>query len=229
MSEDVRRMFANIAGKYDLLNDVLSLGIHHSWRRKAVRESGAGEAMSVLDCACGTGDLSFEFKGKVGESGNVIGTDFCEPMLELAREKAKEKKTDVKFEFADVMNLQYEDNKFDISSISFGIRNVDDPRKGLQEMARVLKPGGKVVVIEFGQPKGFFSLIYKIYSKTIIPLIGKILSKSDFAYDYLPKTASKFPCREDFLGIMNSTGLLTNCRYYTLSFGIAFLYIGERK
>jgi demethylmenaquinone methyltransferase / 2-methoxy-6-polyprenyl-1,4-benzoquinol methylase len=229
MSEDVRRMFANIAGKYDLLNDVLSLGIHHSWRRKAVRESGCQDGMQVLDCACGTGDLSFAFKKKVGPGGEVTGTDFCEPMLVIARDKTKERNIDIKFEFADAMNLQYEDEQFDISSISFGIRNVDDPRQGLQEMARVLRPGGKVVVIEFGQPRGIFSLIYKIYSKTIIPLIGKILSKSDFAYDYLPQTAAAFPCREEFTKIMESTGLLKNCRYHTLSFGIAFLYVGERK
>lgn len=228
MSDNVRNMFAEISSKYDFMNDLLSFGIHHKWRKKAVKLSGASSGMSVLDCATGTGDLAIEFKRVVGNNGNVIGTDFCAEMLEFAPPKAEKEGLHIKFEIADVMNLQYEDNAFDISSISFGIRNVDDTLSGLKEMARVIKPGGKVVVIEFGQPKGIFSLFYKIYSKILMPLLGLIFAKARAAYEYLPQTASKYPCREDFTQIMDKTSLLKNNKYFTLTFGIAYIYIGEK-
>ncbi len=139
MSEEVRRMFASISGRYDLLNTVLSLGIHHRWRKRAVRMSGASEGMTVLDCATGTGDLAIAFKKSVGLNGKVIGTDFCAEMLETAPEKSRKKQMSLTWEVADVMNLPYDDDRFDISSIAFGIRNVDDPLAALSEMARVVK------------------------------------------------------------------------------------------
>lgn len=194
-----------------------------------MRLSGANEGMSVLDCATGTGDLAIEFKRIVGLQGKVLGTDFCEEMLEFAPPKAAKESLEVKFEIADVMNLQYSDNSFDISSISFGIRNVDDTLKGLSEMARVVKSGGKVVIIEFGQPKGIFAILYKLYSKVFMPFMGLIFAQAREAYKYLPETASKYPCREDFTQIMDKTMLLKNNRYYTLTFGIAYIYIGEKK
>jgi demethylmenaquinone methyltransferase/2-methoxy-6-polyprenyl-1,4-benzoquinol methylase len=229
MSENVRRMFAEISGKYDFMNSLLSLGIHHKWRAKTVKLSGAAPGMSVLDCASGTGDLAIKFKQAVGDAGQVTGTDFCEDMLQYAQPKAEKKNLNIKFEFADVMNLQYDDDSFDISSIAYGIRNVDSPADGLSEMARVVKSGGKVVVLEFGQPKGIFSLFYKFYGKVIMPLAGKIFAKSGAAYNYLPETASRFPCREDFLKLMEGTGMLEKCYYKSLTFGIAFIYIGTVK
>lgn len=228
MSEKVRKMFSDISGKYDFMNSLLSFGIHHRWRTRTVKLTEAANGMAVLDCASGTGDLAIKFKEAV-EDGRVVGTDFCEDMLVFAGPKAEKKNLDIKFEFADVMNLQYKDGEFDISSISFGIRNVDDPVKGLSEMARVVKPGGKVAVLEFGQPKGIFSLFYKFYSKVIMPTAGRIFAKDGGAYNYLPETASKFPCREDFLKIMQKTGRLENCFYKSLSSGIAFIYIGTVK
>ena len=229
MSDKVRKMFAGIAGKYDFMNTLLSFGIHHRWRSKTIKLSGAAEAMHVLDCASGTGDLAIKFKQKVGDKGSVTGTDFCEEMLEFAGPKAAKKGLDIKFEFADVMNLQYDDDSFNISSIAFGIRNVDSPAQGLSEMARVVKPGGKVVVLEFGQPKGIFSIFYKLYSKVLMPMAGRIFAKDGGAYNYLPETAAKFPCREDFLELMDSTGKLENCFYKSLTFGIAFIYVGTVK
>lgn len=225
MTEQVRTMFSRIAPSYDKMNNVLSFGIHHLWRRKAVRLSGVKPGDKVLDCATGTGGLAFKFSKITDENGSVTGLDFSSEMIYIA----KQKYSNINFITGDVMNLGFEDNTFDISSISFGIRNVDSPLQGLSEMARVVKPGGRVVVIEFGQPRGMWSLLYNFYSKRLIPLLGKIFAQETEAYIYLPETASKFPCRESFTEIMNETGRLKDCRYYSLSGGIAFIYTGIVK
>jgi demethylmenaquinone methyltransferase/2-methoxy-6-polyprenyl-1,4-benzoquinol methylase len=226
MSKQVQQMFASIAPAYDRTNSVLSLGIHHIWRKETVRVSGAKSGMSVLDCATGTGDLALEFKKAVGENGNVLGTDFCPEMMETAPAKSKAKHLHVDFEVADAMNLPYPDHTFDIACISFGIRNVDDPSIALKEMARVVKPCGKVMILEFGQPKGLMGALYEWYSRYIIPFIGGLLTGNKEAYQYLPKTAAQFPCREDFLKLMNNTGKYVESSYQELTFGIAFLYKG---
>ena len=226
MSKQVQQMFASIAPAYDRTNSVLSLGIHHFWRKKTVQVSGARTGMSVLDCATGTGDLALEFKKTVGPGGQVIGTDFCPEMMETAPAKSEAKQLHVQFEVADAMNLPYPDHTFDISSISFGIRNVDDPSIALKEMARVVKPGGKVMILEFGQPKGFMGVIYDWYSRHIIPFIGGLLTGNKEAYQYLPRTASQFPCREEFLTLMRNTEMYSEASYQELTFGIAFLYKG---
>ena len=226
MSKQVQQMFASIAPAYDRTNSVLSLGIHHIWRKKTVQVSGARTGMSVLDCATGTGDLALEFKKTVGPEGQVIGTDFCPEMMETAPAKSESRKLPVDFEVADAMNLPYPDHTFDISSISFGIRNVDDPSIALKEMARVIKPGGKVMILEFGQPKGFMGVIYDWYSRHIIPFIGGLLTGNKEAYQYLPRTAAQFPCREEFLTLMRNTEMYSEASYQELTFGIAFLYKG---
>ena len=226
MSKQVQQMFASIAPAYDRTNSVLSLGIHHVWRKNTVQVSGARTGMSVLDCATGTGDLALEFKKTVGPAGQVIGTDFCPEMMETAPAKSEAKKLHVQFEVADAMNLPYPDHTFDISSISFGIRNVDDPSIALKEMARVVKPGGKVMILEFGQPKGFMGVLYDWYSRLIIPFIGGLLTGNKEAYQYLPRTAAQFPCREEFLTLMKNTGMYSEASYQELTFGIAFLYKG---
>jgi len=228
MSEKIRNMFSDISEKYDILNDVLSFGIHRTWRRKVVKISGitGKENVSILDLATGTGDLAIAFKRKIGNNGKVIGIDFSEQMLEIAREKAKENHPEIEFLKGDAISLEYEDNKFDIATIAFGIRNVDSIIDCLNEMAGVVNPGGKVIILEFGQPAGFFSCIYKIYSKYIIPVIGKIISKNFNAYNYLQESSAKFPCKEEFLKIMNSTDKFSQTYYKQLSFGIAFIYVG---
>lgn len=228
MSEKIRNMFTDISGKYDILNDVLSFGIHRIWRKKVVKISGIADKknVSILDLATGTGDLAISFKRKIGNKGKVTGIDFSEAMLELAREKAKVNNLEIEFLAGDATSLAFEDNTFDISSIAFGIRNVDSVTDCINEMARVVKQDGKVIILEFGQPDGFFSYIYKIYSKYIIPIIGKLISKNFNAYNYLQESSAKFLCREEFLEIMNSTGKFSETFYKQLSFGIAFIYVG---
>ena len=226
MSEAVRAMFSEIAPKYDISNTVLSAGIHHRWRTKAVKLSGAKAGDSVLDCATGTGDLIIAFGKVVRKNGTLLGTDFCSPMMDTAPEKAQKNGLVIKFQEADVMNLPYSDNSFSIASIGFGIRNVDDPRKGLSEMARVVKSGGKVVVLEFGQPNGIFGKIFQWYSVNILPIIGGILTGKKDAYSYLQKTSAQFPCREEFVDIMDKTGQFSHISYTPVTGGIAYIYIG---
>lgn len=226
MSEKVRSMFADIADDYDRINTVLSFGVHHAWRDKAIKESGAKPGDHVLDCATGTGDLAIEFKKAVGFEGYVLGTDFCAPMIEPAPGKAADQGLDVDFEVADAMDLPYDDDRFDISSIAFGIRNVDDPVKALKEMARVVKPGGKVVVLEFGQPRGLMKIPYELYSQHIMPAIGGWLSGNREAYTYLPRTSATFPAGAKFLKLMEESGSFESFRSVKLTGGIAYIYVG---
>lgn len=226
MSEKVRRMFADIADDYDRINSILSFGVHHIWRAETVRLSGAQNGDQVLDCATGTGDLAIEFKKKVGKSGYVLGTDFCQEMIEHAPEKAKSKNLSVDFQVADVMNLPYEDNRFDIGSIAFGIRNVDEPVTTLKEMARVVRPGGRVVVLEFGQPGGMLKYPYKLYSEYIMPAVGGWLSGNREAYTYLPETSAEFAAGDKFLALMDQTGSFSERKYKKMTRGIAYIYVG---
>ncbi len=219
-------MFADIADDYDRVNTVLSFGVHHAWRSRAIKESGASKGDHVLDCATGTGDLAIEFKKAVGDEGYVMGTDFCAPMIEPAPAKAEKNGLKIDFEVADAMNLPYEDNRFDISSIAFGIRNVDDPVIALKEMARVVKPGGRVVVLEFGQPKGLLKFPYNLYSQHIMPAIGGWLSGNREAYTYLPRTSATFPAGKNFIQLMDQSGVFSDKRQIKLTGGIAYVYVG---
>ncbi|MEQ9310083.1 MAG: bifunctional demethylmenaquinone methyltransferase/2-methoxy-6-polyprenyl-1,4-benzoquinol methylase UbiE [Balneolaceae bacterium] len=229
MSEKVRSMFADIADDYDRVNTVLSFGVHHIWRNKAIQESKAKPGDHVLDCATGTGDLAIEFKKVVGKEGYVLGTDFCAPMIEPAPGKAEKKGLEIDFEVADAMDLPYNDNRFDISSIAFGIRNVDDPVKALKEMARVVKSGGRVVVLEFGQPKGLLKGPYNLYSQHIMPAIGGLLSGNRDAYTYLPRTSATFPAGMKFLKLMEETKSFKDSWSVKLTGGISYVYVGVVK
>ena len=219
-------MFSQIAPRYDATNDVLSLGTHRLWRRAAVRLSGAKAGDQVLDCATGTGDLALAFKRVVGPTGRVVGTDFNADMLKVAPGKAAAAGLEVQFEVADVMHLPYADRSFDVASISFGIRNVDEPKIGLSELARVVKPGGRVVVLEFGQPTGVFGALFRGYSRFAMPLIGQVLTGSRAAYEYLPRTAAAFPCGEKFLALMDETKAFSRREAHPLLAGLANVYVG---
>jgi demethylmenaquinone methyltransferase/2-methoxy-6-polyprenyl-1,4-benzoquinol methylase len=226
MSEQVRTMFAEIAPSYDRTNSVLSMGIHHLWRRRAVASSGAKLGDAVLDCATGTGDLALGFKATVGAAGRVVGTDFCAEMMETGPAKSAARGLPVTYEVADAMALPYPTGSFDIASISFGIRNVDDPVVCLREMGRVVRPGGRVVVLEFGQPSGLFGAVYRWYSSVVIPFVGGLLSGQRAAYDYLPRTSAAFPAEERFVRLMEQSGAFSEMRFERLTFGIAVLYVG---
>lgn len=220
-------MFASIARRYDHGNQVLSMGLHHHWRKAAVRLSGAKPGDQVLDCATGTGDLAFEFQRAVGPRGRVVGTDFCAEMLEIARAKGEREGLPTQFEEADALRLPYADGVFDVASIAFGIRNVDDPVRGVAEMARVVRPGGSVAVLEFGQPGGaLFGPAYRFYSTHVIPRIGGWLTGERHAYEYLHRTSSAFPSGPAFLALMESTGRFSAVRARPLSGGIAHVYVG---
>jgi demethylmenaquinone methyltransferase / 2-methoxy-6-polyprenyl-1,4-benzoquinol methylase len=227
MSTEVRQMFSSIATRYDVTNEVLSFGIHRLWRRTAIRLSGAKPGDAVLDCATGTGDLAIAFKHTVGGDGRVVGTDFCPEMLESAPAKASREGLEIEFAVADAMDLrQYADDTFDVASISFGIRNVDDPVKCLEEMARVVKPGGRVVVLEFGQPRGLFGGLFRFYSKVLMPFVGGLLTGNRAAYQYLPRTAAAFPAGEKFLELMDRSGAYRKRAAHPLTFGTAYVYVG---
>ncbi len=220
-------MFASIARRYDKGNQVLSLGLHHGWRRATVKAAGAKPGDKVLDCATGTGDLAFEFQRAVGRQGRVLGTDFCVEMLDVARAKADEEGLPTQFEEADALNLPYADRSFDIASIAFGIRNVDDSARGVSEMARVVRPGGSVAVLEFGQPGGaLFGPLYRFYSAHVIPRIGGWLTGKRHAYEYFHRTSSEFPSGPAFVALMENTERFSSVRARRLTCGIAYVYIG---
>lgn len=220
-------MFASIARRYDAANEVLSLGVHRGWRRAAVRLSAAGEGDRVLDCATGTGDLALAFKRAVGDRGLVVGTDFCAEMLAPAPAKARKAGLDVRFEVADALALPFAPGSFDIASIGFGIRNVDDPLACLREMARVVRPGGRVVVLEFGQPAGAFGALFRLYSRSVMPVVGGALTGNRAAYEYLPRTAAAFPAGERFLALMDQAGAFSTRAAHALLAGTAYVYVGR--
>jgi len=229
MNNSVKSMFSRISDRYDLLNTILSFGIHHSWKNSLVNLSNSKNGMKILDCATGTGDIAIKFRKHLGDECSVTGMDFCEDMLKIARNKAFNQGVNIIFESGDVLNLKYQDNEFDISSIAFGIRNVQDPVRCLKEMARVVKPDGIVLILEFGQPVFPISYIYRFYSKYIIPIIGLIMSGDSKAYNYLNETASVYPCREKFINIMNQADCFSDCSFISLSSGIAYIYKGIVK
>lgn len=226
--EKVQEMFNGIAPKYDLLNHLLSMGIDKSWRRKAMRELEGGRRGTVLDIACGTGDFSIEALRHGVE--RVVGADISENMLAVAREKAREKGLEdrLEFRYGDSENLDFEDGTFDAVTVAFGVRNFEHLERGLAEMCRVLRPGGKVVVLEFSTPERFpMKQLYRFYFKQILPRVGGFVSGDRKAYEYLPASVFAFPQGDRFLQIMRSCGY-RNVAQRWLTFGIASLYTGEK-
>jgi len=225
--EEIKNLFAAVATGYDRANDAMTLGLAHVWRRNLISWSGAKPGEHVLDCATGTGDLAILFKKVVGAKGRVLGTDFCAEMLELAPAKARKAGVEVEFEIADATKLPFAEKTFDVVSISYGIRNVNDPALALREMARVLKPGGRVLVLETGDSpdnalKGFFDF----YFQQVIPRVGGWVTGKRFAYDYLNRSSRGFPSREKFLDLMRFTDAFKSVEYKVLFGGASFLYRG---
>lgn len=221
-------MFGSIAGRYDATNTVLSGGMHHLWRRRAVRTLAMAPDARVLDVCCGTGDLSLALAGALGAAGEVVGTDFCAEMVNEARLKLRERSgAKLRFEVADAMSLPFADDAFDGATVSFGIRNVVDPRAGLAEMARVVRPGGRVLVLEFGQPKGLFGSMFRFYSAQVMPRIGGLMTGNRAAYEYLPRTSAAFPAGDQFIEQLLSPAGLVAIESAPLLSGLAWLYLSE--
>ncbi len=226
--EQIAAMFNSISGKYDFLNHFLSLGIDILWRKQAVRLLKKHQPKLILDIATGTGDFAIEALSLHPEK--IIGVDISEGMLSVGREKLTKKNLTNKIELlsGDSEILPFEDNFFDAVIVSFGVRNFENLEKGLSDMLRVLKPGGKVVILEFSKPKSFpFKQIYQFYFQWILPKIGKLISKNHAAYTYLPDSVEAFPDGDDFLNILNKIGFQKNqCTPLTL--GISSIYSGSK-
>jgi len=222
----VARMFDSISGNYDFLNHFLSLGIDIRWRKKAVKLLEAEKPKMILDVATGTGDFAIQTLSL--NPDKVIGIDISEGMLEVGRKKMMDRGYDAQIELlsGDSENLPFEQNKFDAVIVAFGVRNFENLEKGLAEMHRVLKPGGRMVVLEFSKPRMFpFKQLYNFYFTFILPKIGKLISKDPAAYTYLPESVQAFPDGDNFLGILNRLGFKdTLCKPLTL--GISSLYTG---
>lgn len=226
--EQVAEMFNNISKKYDFLNHFLSLGIDILWRKKAIKMLKKDHPKNILDIATGTGDFAIE--ALTLNPDKVIGVDISEGMLNVGKEKLKRKRLEDKIELrmGDSEKLLFDDNKFDAVIVSFGVRNFENLEKGLADMYRVLKPGGKTVILEFSRPSKFpVRNIYNFYFKAILPRIGKLVSKDRAAYTYLPESVQAFPNGSDFLNVLEKVGFKnTKCRSLTL--GISAIYVGQK-
>lgn len=231
--EQVAEMFDSISPKYDLLNHVLSGGIDILWRKRAIRElrSYAGPSRPpkrILDIATGTGDFALEALAL--KPDKIVGMDISEGMLSVGREKMKKRGVDkiIEMRTGDSEGLPLPDNDFDAVIVAFGVRNFENLLKGLTDMHRVTRPGGTCVVLEFSNPRQFpFKQFYTFYSRTILPLIGRLVSKDASAYTYLPESVRAFPDGPDFLRIYEMAGF-TNTKWIPLTFGVASIYIGQK-
>jgi demethylmenaquinone methyltransferase/2-methoxy-6-polyprenyl-1,4-benzoquinol methylase len=226
--EQVADMFDNISHRYDFLNHFLSFGIDKSWRRKAVKMIASVNPKKILDIATGTGDFAIaSLKLKPTE---IIGVDISNGMLDMGREKMKKKGYDniITLTYGDSESMPFETDSFDAITVGFGVRNFENLEKGLGEMLRVLKPGGKAAVLEFSKPRKFpIKQSFKFYSKYIIPKLGKSISKDEAAYAYLPESVEAFPEGQAFVDILTKVGFKNIIRK-EVSGGIATIYLGEK-
>ncbi|MGF1924946.1 MAG: bifunctional demethylmenaquinone methyltransferase/2-methoxy-6-polyprenyl-1,4-benzoquinol methylase UbiE [Bacteroidia bacterium] len=225
--EQVAEMFNNISGTYDFLNHFLSLGIDIIWRKKAIKELKEINPQVILDVATGTGDFAFESISILNPS-KIIGVDISEGMLAIADKKINERKLAHVFsvQLGDSEGLKFEDNTFDAITVAFGVRNYENLEKGLADMLRVLKPNGKIVILEFSKPRNFpIKQAYSLYFKYITPFFGRLFSKDKKAYTYLPESVAAFPDGETFTSLMGKVGY-KNTKHRSLTFGISAIYTG---
>jgi demethylmenaquinone methyltransferase/2-methoxy-6-polyprenyl-1,4-benzoquinol methylase len=221
----VRSIFDRIAGRYDLMNSVMSAGLHHRWRSRAADLARLGPGDRAIDVCCGTGDLALELKRRVGESGRVVGVDFSPRMLELARDKSRREGVAVAYEQGNALELAHADQSFDAATVGFGVRNLADLGGGIGEMARVVRPGGRVVVLEITTPmRPPLSWFYAVWFDRLVPLLGAVAGDRD-AYSYLPDSVRRFPPARDLADIMRDAGL-TEIRYLILAGGIIAIHAG---
>ncbi len=227
----VRAMFDRIAGFYDVMNSVMTAGLHHGWRRRAADLAGVGPGDRVLDVATGTGDLALELAGRVGPGGEVVGSDFSEAMLDRARAKCADGRggggAPVRFEWGNALALPYADGEFAAATVGFGARNFSDLDLGLREMTRVVRPGGRVVVLEITTPtRPPLSTFYRLWFDRVVPIIGRLAGQEQ-AYSYLPNSVKRFPAPRELAARMDACGL--DVRYILTAGGIIALHVGTRR
>jgi demethylmenaquinone methyltransferase / 2-methoxy-6-polyprenyl-1,4-benzoquinol methylase len=225
----VRAMFDRIAGFYDRMNTVMTAGLHHQWRRRAAALAALSPGGRALDVATGTGDLAFELARVVSPGGEVIGADFSERMLTIARQKAPARHLDdtvaLEFCFADALGLPFADGQFDAATVGFGARNFSDLRAGLREMVRVVRPGGRVVVLEITTPqRAPLSLFYELWFDRAVPALGRLAGDVE-AYRYLPMSVRRFPAPAELAAVMSECGL-EGVRFLVTAGGIIALHVG---
>jgi demethylmenaquinone methyltransferase/2-methoxy-6-polyprenyl-1,4-benzoquinol methylase len=227
----VRAMFDRIARVYDLMNSVMTAGLHHQWRRRAADLAAVGPGDRVLDVATGTGDLAIELAGRVAPAGEVVGSDFSEEMLATARRKVAGRRAgsgpSPRFEWGNALELPYEDGAFAAATVGFGARNFSDLHQGLSEMTRVVAPGGRVVVLEITTPqRPPLSTFFSLWFDRVVPMIGRVAGDSD-AYDYLPNSVKRFPAPEGLAATMERAGL-EQIRWILTAGGIIALHVGTK-
>ena len=248
--DQVQGMFDRIAGVYDLMNTTMTAGLHHRWRARAVDRAELASGETALDVCCGTGDLTLELARRVSPGGRVVGCDFSEPMLELARKKAAagwavssgspeepersaadpdpSDAAQVEFEWADALELPYEAQSFDAVTVGFGLRNLADLDRGIKEMTRVLRPGGRLVILEITQPRRPpLSTFFSLWFDRIVPLLGSVAGDAD-AYGYLPDSVRRFPPPDALAERMDDSGL-QRIRYLLLAGGIIAIHSAVKE
>jgi len=228
-AQRVREMFATIATRYDLLNHLLSGNIDRRWRRLVVERVVANLPVGnarVLDVACGTGDLSLALVA--GTQAQVVGLDFCRPMLDIAAAKSSQRRLAIPFVEGDALRLPFPDQSFDAASIAFGLRNLASVEGGLRELLRILRPGGTLAVLEFSKPQTpILRTFFRVYFTNLLPLFGGLISGSKSAYEYLPNSVSRFPDQTSLATMMEEIGF-TEVTFQNLTGGIAALHLGKR-
>lgn len=225
-SGQVRGMFDRIAGVYDLMNSAMTAGMHHQWRERAVDRAEVGPGSDALDICCGTGDLALELRRRIGPDGRVVGSDFSEQMLDLARAKSGEQGLPVEFGWADALDLPYGDGSFDAVTVGFGARNLADLDAGIAEMARVLKPGGRIVILEITRPQREpLASFYGLWFDRVVPVLGNVAGDPD-AYSYLPESVRSFPPPDELAARIDAAGF-EDVRWLLLAGGIIAIHSGR--
>ena len=225
----VRDVFDSVASQYDVMNDLMSLGIHRIWKRVAVQLSNVRNGDSVLDLAGGTGDLTTLYEKRVGKEGQVVLADINAAMLKQGRSRLVDAGVsgNVTIAQVDAQNLPFEDSTFDCITMAFGLRNVTDKDAALESMFRVLKPGGKAMILEFSEPNKAIKPAYDLYSFKVLPTLGKFIADDPDSYQYLAESIRMHPDQETLKSMMEAVGF-ERCRYHNMTAGIVALHIGYR-
>lgn len=228
-AERVRGVFDSVAGKYDIMNDLMSVGLHRLWKHFTIEQAGVKKGQRVLDLAGGTGDLAHKFAGKVGSDGHVILADINHAMLSEGRRRLIDKGVAGNLSIAQVNaeNLPFADNSFDCITIAFGLRNVTNKDAALRSMLATLKPGGKALILEFSKPADALKPAYDLYSFKVLPALGKLVANDAASYQYLAESIRMHPDQETLLGMMQEAGF-ERCRFHNLAGGVVALHVGYK-